>query len=288
MLSALILVPFAYVSATAVPRDISPAPANATGTSVSVDIPAQTSAYVAGLQLSDTPADSGNVTADTIRLVNFNGCSNMAGVSNAEAQIYSGWQQAQKIMGVEAIKNGEVDFNTAGALEYLGAAGLNAPRQGDMNVIFKNFATLTPAYWPFGWRLHVRCDDPDGICLCNSGLGNPFAYTTNKDAQSGLARINFCPRYFSTPSLNSVISSGQTLPAAQKYNMDRYWNTQGHVFTHETMHIDWVTGASSGSARYGNNEHVTDMLIQFRDSNDNKLRTRKAYEPMNAKILARW
>ena len=86
------------------------------------------------------------------------------GVDDAEAQIYSGWQQAQRIMAVKAIKDGTVDFNTAGALEYLRAAGLNHPRQADMQTILKNFATLTPAYWPFGWRMQASRDDLGARC----------------------------------------------------------------------------------------------------------------------------
>lgn len=152
-----------------------------------------------------------------------------------------------------------------------------------MNTIFKNFATLTPAWWPLGWRVHVRCDDPYVMCSCGE---TAFAYT-GYDDESKLARINFCPRYFKTKSLNSVLSDSKNLPAAQKYDMARYWETQGHVWTHELMHIDWVTGAYGPHGRYGTNEHVTDMIIQFTDSAGRR-RKRKAYGPEMAKILARW
>lgn len=130
----------------------------------------------------------------------------------------------------------------------------------------------------------MRCDDPYLMCSCGESA---FAYTSNYDDESKLARINFCPRYFKTQSLNKALSDGKNMPAAQKYDMNRYWETQGHVWTHELMHIDWVTGAYGPHGRYGTNEHVTDMRIQFTDSNG-RVRRRKAYGPESAKILARW
>lgn len=53
------------------------------------------------------------------------------------------------------------------------------------------------------------------------------------------------------------------------------------------MHIDWVTEAYGPNGRYGNNEHVTDMIIKFTDSTGN-FRKKVAYGPERAKILARW
>lgn len=104
----------ATVQAAVLQRDIAPYPSNTPVGTVTVDPGAQASAYTEGLTLSDSDAGNDNVTADSIRLVNFDGCSNMEGVTNAEAQIYSGWQQAQKIMALQALKDGTVDFNTAG------------------------------------------------------------------------------------------------------------------------------------------------------------------------------
>lgn len=106
------------VNAAVVKRDISPFPSDTPVGTVTVDAQAQASAYTAGLALSESDAGSDNVTADSIRLINFDGCSSMPGVSNAEAQIYSGWQQAQKIMAVQALKDGAVDFNTAGGKQH--------------------------------------------------------------------------------------------------------------------------------------------------------------------------
>lgn len=153
-----------------------------------------------------------------------------------------------------------------------------------MNTIFKNFATLTPAYWPFGWRIHVRCDDPLTLCSCGE---SKRAYTTTLDIESKLARINFCATYFQTDTLNNALNVGRNLPNNQKFDMNRYWSTQGHIWAHELMHIDWVTGAQTPRWRYGHNAHVTDMSIQFRDTNGRVVRT-SAYEPRAAKILARW
>lgn len=106
------------VNAAVVKRDISPFPSDTPVGTVTVDAQAQASAYTAGLALSESDAGSDNVTADSIRLINFDGCSSMDGVPDAEAQIYSGWQQAQKIMALLALKDGTVDFNTAGGKLY--------------------------------------------------------------------------------------------------------------------------------------------------------------------------
>lgn len=104
----------ATVRAAVIERDISPFPSDTPVGTVTVNAEAQASAYTAALALSESDAGSDNVTADSIRLINFDGCSTMDGVTDAETQIYSGWQQAQKIMALQALKDGTVDFNTAG------------------------------------------------------------------------------------------------------------------------------------------------------------------------------
>lgn len=82
---------------------------------------------------------------------------------------------------------------------------------------------------PLDWRLHVRCDDPLNRCTCGAPAEKTlYAYTTNKDLHSGLARINFCPKYFKTTTLPVVIKSmkRETVPSF-KYDINEYYDTQG-------------------------------------------------------------
>lgn len=113
LLSSALALSVSSAHARALKRDIAPFPADAEVGTVNVDLEAQKAAYIEALSLSETE-DGGDVEANTIRLVNFDGCSTMPGITDAEAQIYSGWQQAQKIMAVQSLKDGNVDFNTAG------------------------------------------------------------------------------------------------------------------------------------------------------------------------------
>jgi hypothetical protein len=72
------------------------------------------SAYLAGATLSGSKITTDNVTIATIRLYGFDGYKDMPSVDDAIPQIYSGWLQAQGIIDVQALKDGNVDFNTAG------------------------------------------------------------------------------------------------------------------------------------------------------------------------------
>ena len=88
-------------------------------------------------------------------------------------------------------------------------------------------------------------------------------------------------------TLNHALDVGKTLPPQQKHDMDRYWQTQGHVLAHELMHTDWASGAQGPSGRYGHNQHVKDLTISSKDSKGT-LKEGKAYRPHMAKILATW
>jgi hypothetical protein len=81
---------------------------------------------------------------------------------------------------------------------------------------------------PFKWWLHVRCDDPDDKCPCG-GTSSTIAYTTNKDKDSGYARINFCPLYFETPNLDQVIedNSKKDLPVEHRADLRNYVRNKG-------------------------------------------------------------
>lgn len=83
-------------------------------------------AFKAALELSETTVDDGFIEPLATRLVKYDGCNDQQ-----KKEIYSGWQQSWKIM--EASKNGVIDFNSAAALEFLGASGLNMNKHDAMN-----------------------------------------------------------------------------------------------------------------------------------------------------------
>lgn len=83
-------------------------------------------AFKAALPMSETTVDDKDIEPLATRLVRYDGCDNFQA-----NHIYSGWQQSWKIM--EASKNGDIDFNSAAALEFLGASGLNKDKHDAMN-----------------------------------------------------------------------------------------------------------------------------------------------------------
>lgn len=71
-----------------------------------------------GLADADYSDYDGNVTDDSLRLVGEEGCDNYQ-----MNKIFSGWYDAYKLMGEAG--DGDVDWNEAAALEYLGAPAQN-------------------------------------------------------------------------------------------------------------------------------------------------------------------
>lgn len=58
-----------------------------------------------------------------------------------------------------------IDWNNAAALEFLGAPGLNQGKQGQIQAVLKNVATMIYSYEnPFQHYIKVRCDDPRKKC----------------------------------------------------------------------------------------------------------------------------
>lgn len=88
-----------------------------------------------------------------------------------------------------------------------------------------------------GWRLHVRCDDPDNQCICATDpTSSTYALTINRDRESGLARINFCQPYFELPSLGDVIKDGQrAVLDSQKFDLTEYQWNKGEMLSHASQ-----------------------------------------------------
>jgi chitinase len=95
--------------------------------------------------------------------------------------------------------------------------------------MFFQLATIQPGWipTPFDWQLHVRCDDPRMLCPCG-GPSQTYAYTTNRDPKYGIARINFCPKYFAAQTLDQKMANADTSqPITTWANMNSYIRNQG-------------------------------------------------------------
>jgi chitinase len=91
-------------------------------------------------------------------------------------------------------------------------------------------ATIQPGYvpTPFDWRLHVRCDDPKLKCPCGTAA-EPYAYTTYRDLDPQLARIDFCLNYFGADDLKDAIKYGSDplLGPIWRGNLESYLPNKG-------------------------------------------------------------
>lgn len=232
-----------------------------------------------------------NLTDLATKLVGWEGCTAERGMPPKD--VYSGWVQSWKIMNLmyKEAKSG-IDFNSAAAVEYLGPPAQNYPQQSTFNNIFLKLATIQPGYisTPFDWRIHVRCDDPDLECDCGGSiqLTATVAYTRNDAPPDGIARINFCPRYFTRDTLDTVMMNADLEKPLEVWaNMYSYYRNQGAVWFHELLHINWV----SMSQNYGHNQRITDIRIEFERKLSNGAIVSQwttAYGPLFTKTLARW
>ncbi|KAF4420538.1 Killer toxin subunits alpha/beta [Fusarium austroafricanum] len=217
-----------------------------------------------------------DIVNSATRLFGWEGCSTAQSTA-----IYSGWQQSWKMM--DAVQGDNLNWNEAAALDYLSPPFINEEEQAAIKNIFDTVVTIRgdSNFNPFKWWLHVRCDDPDKKCPCG-GTSSTIAYTTNKDAKSGYARINFCPRYFAAPNLDQVISdnSRKDLPIEHRADLSNYVLNKGRVWFHELLHIDWASGVYKAW-------HITDVDALFLDPKGYYV-SRPIYDPEMCKGLARW
>lgn len=216
---------------------------------------------------------TGEVEIEATKLVKFSGCS-----AQQKKDISNSFKEAQKIMEIDAIRNGQIDFNSAGALEYLGPSGLNKEYQGKLNGIVKQFATITPPWFfdPGYHRIHMRCDDKGYIQkVCD---GNTLAYSVPQDRESGLALINFCDIFFLRKGLQEQIDYLKGFDDSGKYNMKNYEETRTETLIHEMLHIPWV---GDWEQRF----RIGDQKVTYKSGRDRYTKT--AYGAVLAKILAR-
>ncbi|KAI9762265.1 MAG: hypothetical protein M1840_001444 [Geoglossum simile] len=210
-------------------------------------------------------------------LVGFNGCDDQS----VEA-IRKAWRDSWAVMDV--IREININWNEAAALEYLGPPGYNRPKQAAMQDILRNLGTITgrgiPS--PFDWRVHVRCDD--WLQGCYDAAGRTEAYTQN-EGPGNIATINFCNEFFLKLSLSEAIRRGKSSRDPKyKFNLEKYDDTTGYIIIHELLHINWV----HKSGQYGTNQPVIDYQIRFWDPKAGRWDEDDVYGPKMAKILARY
>lgn len=218
-----------------------------------LDVVAQELDFIDGLLISNydvTQFAVTNVTDLATRLIGFDGCTIDKGFN--PAVIYSGWQQSWKIMNqVYSLAKAGLNFNEAGAVEFLGPPAGNKDQQSAFQQSFLNLATIQPGYitTPLDWRIAVCCDDPQFDCTCGFNPGT-IAYTVQKDPKYQVASINFCPVYFRQPTLDQVVAEYSTDPSLEIFaNLINYQGNQGRTWIYEPLHIDWVSLAGA----YGSN-----------------------------------
>jgi hypothetical protein len=266
---------------------------NATQVEQELNITALENYFTAGLNISGYNTSdflTYNLTNLATRLVGWDGCEKEYGMD--PAQIFSGWQESWKLMNyIYGVAKGGINFNEAAAVEYLAPPALNKDQQTEFKNIFLQLATIQPGYieTPLDWRIAVRCDDPARKCLCKPN-SKVTAYTTNKDDEYDIARINFCPLYFTSSTLDRAMEYAQPSLGVDWYaDLGKYTPNQAATWIHELLHIDWVSLAGD----YGSNEHVTDLKIAFKIQSEDPDKpeiweVHKAYTPRWCKSLARW
>ncbi|RBA19327.1 hypothetical protein FPRO05_09430 [Fusarium proliferatum] len=242
------------------------------------DLKGATDTFNAALRESQynlTEAD-GDVGDFATRLFGFEGCGDWGSLKRKA--IYSGWQQAWHMM--DAIQGKELNWNEAAAVEFFAPPFINEDEQSAIkSTISPLLSSLAGSSLnPFQWRLHVRCDDPSDVCKCKPHT--QLAYTTNKDQESGKARIAFCPNYFLEPDLLKVIdeNSKKELPIEHRADLNNYIRNKGRVWFHELLHVDWASGVDP---RY----NIADLHALY-VRGDQTIVKQKIYNPAKTKGLA--
>ncbi|GLA55977.1 hypothetical protein AnigIFM63604_003465 [Aspergillus niger] len=240
--------------------------------------------FTAALSLSNydiSNFNTYNLSVLYTKLIGFDRCS-----ADQRTQIYSGWQQSWKVMNYmyKVAKDG-ISFGEADAIDYLGPSLSNEKLQGNFKDIYLNLATIQPGWLPswLDWKIAIRCDDPYYQCPCGSD-SLTIAYAGQKDAKYQVAYINFCPKYFTTQTLDQVMeyADRDKYPESIFGDMRTYYDNQARVWLHELLHIDWVAKADE----YGSNVHVSDLKVGYRQTN-RVMKWFGVYGPNYCKALAR-
>ena len=104
-------------------------------------------------------------------LYGYYGCKSFIG-DKAKPQIDNAYYEAAIMASAPGVAY-DIDFNTAAALDYLGAPGYNFDKQPELQAVLSNAADILYTYRNVTQQyIKVRCDDPAKKCQ-NSPDENP-------------------------------------------------------------------------------------------------------------------
>lgn len=96
-------------------------------------------------------------------LYGYFGCQDFIG-AQAKAQIDEAYYHAAIIANAPGVAK-DIDFNTAAALEYLGAPGFNFDKQSEIQAVLSHAAEILFTFRNVSQQyIKVRCDDPGKRC----------------------------------------------------------------------------------------------------------------------------
>ncbi|KAI9759412.1 MAG: hypothetical protein M1840_003357 [Geoglossum simile] len=180
------------------------------------------------------------------RLIGFDSCD-----PTEVDVIQAAWEDSWQVM--DTIREINMNWDEAAAVDFLEPPGYNREQRAVIQDILRNLGTITGHGIPFpplDWQIHVRCDDLKNWCPT-------AAYTTNR-GENGITTINFCPRFFTKPTLSAAMTNARRMRnPRQIFNLESY-------------------------------DRTTNFRIEFRDADSGRLKTRDVYGPERAKILARY
>ncbi|BCR95354.1 uncharacterized protein AKAW2_20294S [Aspergillus luchuensis] len=210
-------------------------------------------------------------------LYGYNGCNEFFG-KGAKGKIDDAYYDAWLITNTAGVAS-NIDWNNAAALEFLGAPGLNQGKQGQIQAVLKNVATMIYSYEnPFQHYIKVRCDDPRKKCQKRPDQDRclpkkpdpgeapkpkptPLAYSMNSDPDSkGVPMINFCEGFFNRHSLADAITYGKALASPNNLKLAMFDN-RAQTFLHEMLHLDLAADSSADDTP---NPRVDDLTIDFK------------------------
>lgn len=140
----------------------------ATPTVQPVDFSGEEAPYLVIPTGTDIPPGSSRTDVSTQNsigtwLYGYTGCKKVFG-DGAKGKIDDAYYDAWLISNTAGVAS-DIDWNSAAALEFLGAPGLNKKEQPQIQAVFANAATVIYSNKNlFQHYLKVRCDDPFKHC----------------------------------------------------------------------------------------------------------------------------
>ncbi|KAF2464544.1 uncharacterized protein BDR25DRAFT_380739 [Lindgomyces ingoldianus] len=254
-----------------------------------------------------------DINPAAIRFEGWQGCSEAQ-----QSDIRAAWKEL--LMLGKAV-NMDVDWKAPriqATRDFFGSEMNNQKYQFEIQAILKNIETWKDDGTILAWQLNMRCDDhlrraelncpgrtkPEWEYRCNSRCWaarterNPddgqydvvewsyraAAYTTSSDGPH-VGSINFCPKFFDTPTCNDAMNKAVNDYPAGSYNRLRLKNYEcrGYIALHELFHIDQMPSAVT---KY-KVTHIWDRMIKIR-SRDGDIMNLMAYGPQFTKAMAKY